>query len=136
MQFRLSYSEVEQLSERKDGKRLPLSYSDTHTVRISYPVPLMGSVGVDVTVDRINGSDVFLSFSGGAGIEFMLRTALNHAKNQPGMDMVQMIGGNQILLTLSKNPNLAPIFERVTLEDICFDPQFIIIQFSPKAELF
>ena len=132
MQFRLSYSEVEQFSESKAGKRLPLSYSDTHTVRISYPVPLMGSVGVDITVDRINGSDVYLSFSGGAAIELMLRTALNQAQSQPGMEMVQMLGGNQLLLTLGKSPNLAPILERVTLEDICFDEQFIIIQFSPK----
>ncbi len=135
MQFRLSYSEIEQIAERKAGKRLPLTYSDTHTVRISYPVPLMGSVGVDITVDRINGSDVFLSFGGGAAIEFMLRTALNQAKNQPGMEMVQMMGGNQLLLSLGKSPNLAPIFERITLEDICFDEQFIIIQFSPKAGL-
>ena len=135
MQFRLSYSEIEQIAERKAGKRLPLTYSDTHTVRISYPVPLMGSVGVDITVDRISGSDVFLSFGGGAAIEFMLRTALNQAKNQPGMEMVQMMGGNQLLLSLGKSPNLAPIFERITLEDICFDEQFIIIQFSPKAGL-
>ncbi|MBR3488413.1 MAG: hypothetical protein IKH33_03750 [Bacteroidales bacterium] len=135
MQFRLSYAEVEQFSESKAGKRLPLSYNDTHTVRISYPVPLMGSVGVDITVDRINGSDVFLSFGGGAAIEFMLRTALNQAKNQPGMEMVQMLGGNQLLLNLGKSPNLAPILERINLEDICFDEQFIIIQFSPKNDL-
>ena len=135
MQFRLSYSEIEQIAERKAGKRLPLTYSDTHTVRISYPVPLMGSVGVDITVDRINGSDVFLSFGGGAAIEFMLRTALNQAKNQPGMEMVQMLGGNQLLLNLGKSPNLAPILERINLEDICFDEQFIIIQFSPKNDL-
>ncbi len=135
MQFRLSYAEVEQFSESKAGKRLPLSYNDTHTVRISYPVPLMGSVGVDITVDRISGSDVFLSFGGGAAIEFMLRTALNQAKNQPGMEMVQMLGGNQLLLNLGKNPNLAPILERINLEDICFDEQFIIIQFSPKNDL-
>jgi hypothetical protein len=92
----------------------------------------MGSVGVDINVDRIEGTDLFLSFSGGAAIEFMLRTALNQAKNRPGMEMVQMLGGNQILLSLGKSPNLAPIFERVTLQDICFDEQFIIIQFAPK----
>ena len=95
----------------------------------------MGSVGVDITVDRISGSDVFLSFGGGAAIEFMLRTALNQAKNQPGMEMVQMLGGNQLLLNLGKSPNLAPILERINLEDICFDEQFIIIQFSPKNDL-
>jgi hypothetical protein len=49
--------------------------------------------------------------------------------------MVQMLGGNQLLLALGKSPNLAPIFERITLEDICFDEQFIIIQFSPKNDL-
>lgn len=135
MQFRLSYKEVEQISESKAGRRIPLSYSDSHTVRISYPVPLMGSVGVDIKVDRISGSDIFLSFDGGAAIEFMLRTALNQAKNQPGMEMVQLLGGNQLLLSLGKSPNLAPIFERVTLEDIYFDEQFIIIQFTPKSDL-
>ena len=135
MQFRLSYLEVEQLSELKAGKRLPLTYSDAHSVRISYPVPLMGSVGVDITVERIDGTDVYLSFGGGAAIEFMLRTALNQTKNQPGMEMVQMLGGNQLVLSLDKSPNLAPIFERITLEDICFDEQFIIIQFSPKTDL-
>ncbi|MBO4599947.1 MAG: hypothetical protein J5641_04330 [Bacteroidales bacterium] len=132
MQFRLSYSEVEQLTEQKAGKRLPLSYSGPHSLRISYPVPLMGSVGVDITVDRISGSDVFLSFGGGAAIEMMLRTALNQAKNQPGMDMLEMLGGNQLVLALGKSPNLSPIFEKVTLQDICFDEQFIIIQFIPK----
>ena len=49
--------------------------------------------------------------------------------------MVHMLGGNQLLLSLGKSPNLAPIFERVTLEDICFDEQFIIIQFTPKSDL-
>ena len=44
MQFRLTYREVEQLFERKMGKSLPLSYNDNRTIRISYAVPLMGSV--------------------------------------------------------------------------------------------
>ena len=132
MQFRLSYSEIEQLAESKAGQKVPMSYGGPHTLRIAHQVPLMGSVGVDINVDRIEGTDLFLSFSGGAAIEFMLRTALNQAKNRPGMEMVQMLGGNQILLSLGKSPNLAPIFERVTLQDICFDEQSIIIQFAPK----
>ena len=117
MQFRLSYSEIEQLAESKAGQKVPMSYGGPHTLRIAHQVPLMGSVGVDINVDRIEGTDLFLSFSGGAAIEFMLRSALNQAKNRPGME---------------KSPNLAPIFERVTLQDICFDEQSIIIQFAPK----
>lgn len=135
MQLRLSYSEIEQLIEKKASKRLPLTYSSTHSLHIAYQVPLMGSVGIDINVERIDGSDVYLSFDGGAAIELMLRTALNQAKNQPGMEMIQMLGGNNLLLTLGKSPNLAPLFERITLEDICFDEQFFIIQFSSKTDL-
>ena len=69
------------------------------------------------------------------GSQKLADTLDNQAKNQPGMEMVQMLGGNQLLLSLGKSPNLAPIFERVTLEDICFDEQFIIIQFTPKSDL-
>ena len=132
MQLRLSYSEVEQLIESKAGKRIPLSFNDTHTLRVSYAVPLMGSVNVDLTVERIDGSDIYLSFSGGSAIELMLRTALNQIKKQPGMDLLQMLGGNNLILSLGKSANLAPIFEKVTLQDIFFDEQFLIIQFVPK----
>ena len=132
MQFRLSYAEIEQLSERKAGQKVPMTFGGPHTLRIDYQVQHMGSVGIDLNVDRISGTDLYLSFSGGAAIEFMLRSALNQARKRPGMESVQMLGGNRMLIALGKSPNLAPIFERATLQDICFDEQFIIIQFAPK----
>ena len=46
---------------------------------------------------------------------------------------LQMLGGNQLLLSLGKNPQTAQIFEHVTLKDIMFDEQFIIIDFVPEA---
>lgn len=132
MQFKLSYLEVQALISSKTGKELPLCYGGDHTIRISYKVPLMGSVGLDVSVDRINGSDLFLSYSGGAGIEFMLRTALNQAKNQPGMDAIEMLDGNRLLINLGKNAQVGSIFEKITLQDIHFDEQSIMIDFIPK----
>ena len=132
MQFRLTYHEVEELFSRKMGKSLPLAYNDNRTIRISYPVPLMGSVDLDITIERINGTDIYVSYGGGAAIEFMVRTALNQAKNQPGMDIVETLGGNNLLLALGKSQQMAPLFERITLEHIRFDEQFITIQFMPK----
>ena len=132
MQFKLSYQEVERFINDKSGKELPMCFGGPHTLRISYKVPLMGAVGLDISVDRVNGSDVFLSFGGGAGIEFMLKTAINQAKKQPGMEMLEMLDGSRLLLSLGKNPNLAPLFERITLQDIHFDEQSIMIDFVPK----
>ena len=132
MQFNLSYNEVVQLILEKTGKELPISYGGPHTLRISYKVPLMGAVGLDVNVDRINGSDIFLSYGGGAGIEFMVRTALGQFKKQQGADLLDILDGNRLMLALGKNPQLAPVFDRIILKDIHFDERAIMIDFVPK----
>ncbi|MBQ0159500.1 MAG: hypothetical protein MJZ99_02985 [Bacteroidales bacterium] len=133
MQLKLTYNEVQKMIASKSGKELPMCFGGPHTLRISHKVPLMGSVGLDINVDRIEGSDVILSFGGGAAIEYMLRAALSQAKNQPGGDMVEMLGGNQLLLALGKNPNTSALFQNIQLQDIHFDEQSIMIDFVPKA---
>ncbi|MBR3723980.1 MAG: hypothetical protein IKN11_01140 [Bacteroidales bacterium] len=132
MQFNLSYSEVGKLIEDKTGKELPMTYGGPHTLRISYKVPLMGDVGLDINVDRIEGSDIFLSYGGGAGIEFMVRTALGQVKKQPGAELLDILDGNRLMLALGKSQQLAPIFDRIILKDIHFDESSIKIDFIPK----
>ena len=107
-------------------------YGGPHTVRVSYKVPLMGPVGLDINVDRICGSDLFLSYGGGAAIEFMVRTALGRFKDQPGADMIELLGGNRLVLALGKNEQLRTLFERVEVQDIHFDEQRVMIDFAPK----
>ena len=133
MQFNLSYSEVGKLIEDKTGKELPMTYGGPHTLRISYKVPLMGDVGLDINVDRIEGSDIFLSYGGGAGIEFMVRTALGQAKKQPGAEMMSILDGNRVMLSLGKSEQLAPVFDKIEVKDIHFDERNIMIDFVPKA---
>ena len=132
MQFNLSYPEVGQFIHDKTGKDIPLAFGGPHTLRIAYSVPLMGSVGLDINVERINGSDIFLSYSGGAGIEFMVRTALGQVKKQPGAELLSILDGNRLLLSLGKNPQLAPVFDRIEIKDIHFNATNIMIDFVPK----
>ena len=133
MQFRITFSEIEGLIRSKTGKELPLLYGGPHTIRISYHVPLMGAVGIDVNVERITGSDIYLSYSGGKPVEMMLRTAFSHFKNQPGADMLHLLDGNQILFALGKNPRTAMLFEHIILQDIHFDEHAVIVDFVPKG---
>ena len=134
MQFNLTYSEVGQFILDKTGKELPLSYGGPHTLRISYKVPLMGSVGLDVNVDRINGSDIFLSYGGGAGVEFMVRTALGQfKKQQQGADILDILDGNRLMLALGRSSQLSPVFDRITLKDIHFDEHSPMVDFVPKS---
>lgn len=112
-----------------------MGYGGPHTLRISYDVNVVfksTSIGLDVNVDRVVGSDVFLSYSGGMGIEFMIKTALNRIKNQPGADLMELLDNSQLVLHLGKSPQMSQMFERVTLRDIFFDEQSIIIDFVPN----
>lgn len=134
MHFNLTYSEVGQFILDKTGKELPLAYGGPHTLRISYKVPLMGSVGLDVNVDRINGSDIFLSYGGGAGVEFMVRTALGQfKKQQQGADILDILDGNRLMLALGRSSQLSPVFDRITLKDIHFDEHSLMVDFVPKS---
>lgn len=136
MELRLTYHEISDLIEKKAGRALPVVYGGPHTVRISYDVNVLfktASVGLDLTVERIEGSDIYLAYDGGAGIDFMVRQAIGMAKSRPGGELIEPLDGNRILLSLGKNAQAGSIFERVTLEDIRFDEQYAIIQFSPKG---
>ena len=135
MEFRLTYDEISNLIEQKAGRKLPIMYGGPHTVRIAYDVNVLfksTSVGIDLTVERVNGSDITLSYNGGMGIDYMIRTALNHAKSQPGGELIEMLDDNRILLALSKNAQAGSLLDHIELHDICFDEQYAIIQFSPK----
>ncbi len=136
MEFRLSYQEISDLIEKKAGRSLPVMYGGPHTVRIAYDVNVLfksTSVGIDLTVDQIVDSDIYLSYNGGAGIDFMIRQAINMAKSRPGGELIEPLSDNRILLNLSKNQQAGSIFEHIRLNDIRFDEHYAIVEFTPKS---
>ena len=136
MELRLTFEEISNLIEKKAGRPLPIIYGGPHTVRVSYDVNVLftsTAVGIDLTVDQIVDSDIYLSFSGGAGIEFMVRQAISMAKNRPGGEFIEPLDGNRILLALSRMQQAGSLLEHITLRDIRFDEQYAIIEFIPKT---
>ena len=136
MELRLTYQEISEMIEKRAGRALPIIYGGPHTVRISYDVNVLfktASVGLDLTVERINGSDIFLSYDGGAGIDFMVRQAISMAKNRPGGDMIEPLDGNRILLSLGKTQQAGSLLDHITLKDIRFDEHSAIVEFTPKG---
>jgi hypothetical protein len=148
MQFRLTYQEISDLIARKAGRSIPVIYGGPHTVRISYDVNVFfksANIGLDLTVDEVDEEgNIYLSYNGGMGVDFMIRTALNQAKNQPGGDMLDILPDNRIMFNLSKATQSAAasqgegmpmgsLFDHIRLRDISFDEQFAIIDFEPKG---
>lgn len=149
MQFRLTYQEISDLIARKAGRPIPVLYGGPHTVRIGIDVNVLfktANIGLDLNVDQVDeNGNVYLSYNGGMGIDFMIRTALSHAQNQPGGDMLEMLPDNRILLNLSKgvqqaaegatdgSQQVGSLFDHIQLRDISFDEQFAIVDFVPKG---
>ncbi|MBR4739234.1 MAG: hypothetical protein IK058_04440 [Bacteroidales bacterium] len=134
MELRLTYQEISDLIEKKAGRALPVVYGGPHTVRISYDVNMLfknATVGLDLTVDGIEGRDIYLSYSGGAGIDFMVKQAINMARNRPGGELIEPLEGNRLLLALGKNPQAGTLLERIELKDIRFDEHYAIVEFTP-----
>ena len=136
MELRLTYQEISDLIEKKAGRPLPITYSSPHSVRISYDMNVLfhnANVGLELTVDQIVDSDIYLSYNGGVGIDFMVRQALNMAKSRPGGELIEPLDGNRILLRLSKNAQAGSLFERLILRDIRFDERYAILDFIPRS---
>lgn len=136
MELRLTYSEISELIEKKSGRALPVMYGGPHTVRISYDVNMLfrnASVGLDLTVDSVEGGNIYLSYNGGAGIDFMVRQALNMARTRPGGELIEPLADNRILLALGRAPQAGSLLEHIVLDDICFDEQYAIVRFHPKS---
>lgn len=136
MELRLTFAEISELIEKKAGRALPITYGGPHTVRVCYDVNVLfksTSVGIDLTVDQIVDSDIYLSFNGGAGIDFMIRQAVNMAKSRPGGEFIELLDGNRILLVLSRAQQAGSLLDHIELRDIRFDEQYAIIEFVPKA---
>ena len=134
MQFRIAYEEIQDLLYRHSSKRILLQYSGTHTVRVAAEVNVLFKT-TSVGIERIDGTDVLLSYTGGMGIEMMLKMAMAKMQDRPGMDMVELLDNSQLLLHLGRSPQLSQIFERVVLRDICFDEQYVIIDFTVAQAL-
>ena len=136
MELRLTYQEISDLIEKKAGRTLPVGYGGPHTVRVSYDVNVLfksASIGLDLTVEEVSGGNIILSYNGGAGIDFMVRQALNMAKNRPGGELIELMDNNRIQLSLNKNAQAGSLLDHIELRDIRFDEHYAILEFIPKT---
>lgn len=81
MQAAIEYSELQSLVRQKTGLEIVLSAVDGRTVRVEakvkVKVPLLGkmekNIGVNVSVEKIEGDIVWLKYDGGMGMVLLLK---------------------------------------------------------------
>ena len=102
MQVKFEYSEIQSLVKSKTGREIGLSAIDEQTVKaeakVSVKVPFLGeiekSIGVNVSVEKIESNDIWLKYDGGMGTDMIIGGLLSFLSSTAAMKMVEKTGEN------------------------------------------
>lgn len=128
MNITIRFQEIQSLVKSKTGREIVLSAIDEQTVKaeakVSVKVPFLGeikkSIGVNVSVEKIEGNDVHLKYEGGMGTDMIISGLLTFLSSTPAMKMVEKTQGNGIIVHLNEIKEAQKVLEMVELTDIVF----------------
>ena len=141
MQVKFEYSEIQSLVKSKTGREIGLSAIDERTVKaeakVNVKVPFLGkiekSVGVNVSVEKIEGNDVHLEYEGGMGTDMIIGGLLTFLSSSPAMKMVEKTQGNGIVVHLDEVEEARKVLDLVELTGIAFNDNAVDIEGKLKV---
>ena len=122
------YQEIHFLIKAKTGREIRLSAIDGRTVKaeakVNVKVPLLGeiekSIGVNVSVEKIEGNDIWLKYDGGMGTDMIIGGLLSFLSSTAAMKMVEKTQGHGIVVHLDEIEEARKVLDVVELTDIVF----------------
>ena len=135
MKLSITYSELQDYVVSHFHKTVNLGYVDEAIVSVSVPIKVFGfikSVSINITVKKIEGTDLFLSYDGKMGIDLLVSPAISYAKKLvPGKaDWVELMPGNIVKLRLGDIDQMKKVFEKLKLNNIFFEQGNIVVDAS------
>ena len=135
------YHEIQSLVKSKTGREIGLSAIDDRTVKaeakVSVKVPFLGeiekSIGVNVSVEKIEGNDVHLQYNGGMGTDMIIGGLLMFLASTPAMKMVEKTPGNGILVHLGEIDEAKKVLDMMELTGIAFNDNAVDIEGKLKV---
>ena len=136
MKATIEYSEIQSLVKSKTGREIGLSAIDERTVKaeakVSVKVPFLGeiekSIGVKVSVEKIEGNDVHLKYEGGMGTDMIIGGLLTFLSSSPAMKMVGKTQGNGIVVHLDEVEEARKVLDIVELKNIEFQENGVTVE--------
>ena len=136
MQVKFEYSEIQSLIKAKTGWDISLSAIDEQTVKaeakVSVKVPFLGeiekSIGVNVSVEKIEGNDIWLKYDGGMGTDMIIGGLLSFLSSTTAMKMVERTQGNGIVVHLYDVEEARKALDVVELTNIVFQEKGVTVE--------
>ena len=136
MQVKFEYSEIQSLIKSKTGREIVLSAIDERTIKaeakVSVKVPFLGeiekSIGVNVSVEKIEGNDVHLQYDGGMGTDMIIGGLLTFLSSSPALKLMGKTQGNGIVVHLDEVEEARKVLDLVELTGIAFNDNAVDIE--------
>ena len=131
MQIKLSFKELQGYIAQHYKRDVILGYVDEKTVSVTTQVKVMifkKSVGLNLSVIRVEGSDITISYGSGLGKDIIVMGVLTFLKKAlPRYQEVVDNDANTITIHLDKIKNIEKLLESVTIDRIRFDSEGIVL---------
>lgn len=133
MEVRIKYTEIEGFIKKNFQKEVGLVYVDPSTVSVSTKIKVFAfvkNVGVDLKVEKLEGSILHLVYSGKFGIELLISPAISFLKRlvPEKTNLISQGTGNKVFVNLAEIDQLKKVLDKVELQSISFDETHVIVE--------
>lgn len=137
MEVRIKYTEIQEFIKKNFQKEVGLAYVDPSTVSVSTRIQVFAfarNVGVDLKVEKLEGSKLPLVYSGKFGIELLISPAISFLKKlvPEKTNLISQGTGNKVFVNLAEIDQLKAVLDKVELKSISFDENHIIVEAGLK----
>lgn len=137
MEVRIKYTEIEGFIKKNFLKEVGLAYVDPSTVSVSTKIKVFAfvkNVGVDLKVEKLEGSKLPLVYSGKFGIELLISPAISFLKKlvPEKTNLISQGTGNKVFVNLAEIDQLKAVLDKVELQSISFDETHVIVEAGLK----
>lgn len=137
MEVRIKYTEIQEFIKKNFQKEVGLAYVDPSTVSVSTRIQVFAfarNVGVDLKVEKLEGSKLPLVYSGKFGIELLISPAISFLKKlvPEKTNLISQGTGNRVFVNLAEIDKLKAVLDKVELQSISFDETHVIVKAGLK----
>ena len=137
MEVRIKYTEIQEFILNNFHKEVGLAYVDPSTVSVSTRIQVFAfarNVGVDLKVEKLEGSILHLVYSGKLGIELLISPAISFLKRlvPEKTNLISQGTGNRVFVNLAEIDQLKAVLDKVELKSISFDETHVIVEAGLK----
>lgn len=137
MEVRIKYTEIQEFILKNFHKEVGLTYVDPSTVSVSTKVKVFAfvkNVGIDLKVEKLEGTMLHLVYSGKLGIEMLISPAISFLKRlvPEKTNLISQGTGNRVFVNLAEIDQLKEVLDKVELQSISFDETHVIVEAGLK----